>query len=152
MCTAVVAVELLHFAALEVRDCRCDERFVKLAITQLCNLGEEQVAHILEGLTLLGSTTQNKASEISVKHSSRKGIEHLLLLYEVGVDKTTLAVVEDVAYDLLDVCILARHAATCAPTHIEELGVVAVYLLNLRRGDRLCLGEREFRQLGVGLQ
>ncbi len=150
--TALVGVHDLHLATLVVGDGRLQQFFVELAVAQLLHLCQQQVAHLLERLSLFRSAEQEDGAAVGHHLVESTRVEHFLLLGQIHVQQTALVVAQDRADQLGDLGIFAARAAGGGPCHPYHSGLQTVNLRRLGGGDGFLGRCGELRQFGIGLQ
>ena len=145
--TCLVAFERVVVRQLGVVDDRGEQVVREVAIGQVVQLAEEQLLHLVEGLSFLRCSAHDKGRIVAQGLAASPCSEHLHLLVDVQVDESGCAVAEHLADDVEGVH-LERVAAIEAPTHPQRLcfqshdGGVA--------GSGEGLHGREFRLTYVG--
>ena len=112
-------------------------------MAQLLQLLEQQLAHLVERLALLGRAEHEEGGVVALRLSTSTGTQHLHLLVDVEVDESGRAVVEDVLDDAERVG-LQGVATVEAPPQPERFSFQAVDGGVAGRGDG-CQG----RELGL---
>ena len=148
--TTIVRIEVLHSLQLIVVHRRSDQSLVELACTQLSNLAEQQITHLFERLTLLGTTCQLHITIVGRERRIAISAQRLLLLIDIEVYQTCLTVVENATHDVCQISVL-RCCATQTPADSHVCSVQTPNLLNDRLGDGLLGLELQYGDLGIGL-
>ena len=147
---ALVLFVGVHHIHLEIVERGFDERFVEVAAAQPGHLIQKQVAHLFERLARLGAARHDELPVVGLDGHAAIGAQYLLLLVEIQVEQSGLAVAEDLSYELGRV---ARRVgcARQAPAQHDVGGFEAVDLPDDRFGNRLLGPELQRGQLFVGL-
>ena len=146
---AAVGNQSLHLAEFVVGLGGLHERFGEVTVAEFGELGEDDVADLFQGLSLLGHAFHDHETVVSPVVVEDSGAQDGLVLVDVQVDETGLPVIEDGGHDVGNLA-LQRGSARRAPAHHQELGVIAHDVLAEGSGDRILRPHGEGREILVG--
>ena len=147
---AFVLFERTHHLHLVIVDGRLDQAFVEIPVAQLGHFGQQHVAYFVERLPGLRAACYQERPVIGLRRCVAVCRKHLLLLVEVEVDQSGLAVIKYRAHDVRHV---GRRVGRTrqAPSQHHIGGFQPVYFLHDGSRDRLFGLEVQLRQVGVRL-
>ena len=99
--TTLIALQGAHLLQFVVVDDCLQHRFVEIALLQLLDFSKHQVLHLVESLTFLWQTNQHEFTVVGHPLIESHHFQHLLLLHEVHIEQTALAVLKHALNDFI---------------------------------------------------
>ena len=126
------------------------EFFGEVSVAEPGHLGQHQVAHLFQGLTLFGIALGQEESPVGTVVIEESAAQDLLVADQVHIGQAGFSVIQDAAHNLGDFA-LGIALAGGAPAEHHELGIVAIDIFHLGGGDGVLGGDAALGEIGVGL-
>ena len=146
---AVFLHRLFHAQLVVVYRC-LEQAFIEFSLAELCHFAQHQVLHFIQCLACLRETFHQEHAMIGQSVHECTGIEHLLLLVQVQVHQTCLAVIENAGEQIHGFRILVRRFRS-TPCQGYELGFQSPNFTQNWSLDRCFFLHFQYRQFRIRL-